>query len=81
MLAVADEIQPPALVYVYVSTCTPVPAAAGEKLTPVTPGPLYTPPSGEPPIILNGAAVAHTELTGNAKLTEVGPNIVRFVEV
>jgi hypothetical protein len=64
-----------------VSTCTPVPAAAGEKVTPVMPGPLYTPPNGEPPLILNGAAVAHTELIGITKLTIGGGNMVMLVAV
>ena len=57
----------------------PVPAIDALKLPPLTPAPLYTPPSGVPPVKLKGVAVEHTELTGNVILTAGGVSIVTCV--
>ena len=41
--------------------CWPTPAVAGSNIPFVTPGPLYTPPAGEPPVSANGALLRHAE--------------------
>ena len=48
----------------------PAPAAKGSNVPPrVTPGPLYVPPDGEPPLNANAAVLIHVrELSG--QLTE-----------
>ena len=66
-LSLADPVQPFASVYEYVMVCTPVPAADGSKMPPLTNAPLYAPPGGEPPVSVTGFASAHT----SAKLPSV----------
>ena len=45
--------------------CVPTPALAGLKMPPLTPGPLYVPPVGVPPVRAKAAAFKHTvELAG-----------------
>lgn len=41
----------------------PVPAIAGEKIPPETPGPLYVPPAGLAPESAKGASLAQTDLS------------------
>ena len=41
--------------------CVPVPATEGLKLPPLTPGPLYVPPVGVPPVNANAGALRHTD--------------------
>ena len=41
--------------------CVPVPAVEGLKLPPLTPGPLYVPPVGVPPVNTNDGVLRHTE--------------------
>ena len=40
---------------------TPVPAATGLNIFPLTPEPLYMPPAGVPPVSANGAASIQTD--------------------
>ena len=41
--------------------CVPTPAVAGLKFPPLTPGPLYVPPVGVPPVSAKGAVLVHVE--------------------
>ena len=46
----------------YLIACVPTPAVDGKNCPLETPGPLYTPPVGEPPVNVNGAASIQTLL-------------------
>ena len=50
--------------YVKVIKCEPTPATEGSKIPDETPTPEYTPPSGDPPVRLNGEVVTQTALKG-----------------
>jgi hypothetical protein len=47
---------------VYVIECVPAPATDGLKVVPETPVPLYVPPTGDPPLSVNGDELVHIGL-------------------
>jgi hypothetical protein len=60
-------------VTVYVMLCVPAPAVEGLNTPPLTPGPLYVPPVGAPPVNVNDDALAHTALNGWSVMFEPPP--------
>lgn len=55
----------------------PTPAVAGLNWPPLTPGPLYVPPAGEPPVNANAAVFIHTLL--KAVSVAVGVSVTLIV--
>ena len=62
--------------------CMPVPAAVGLN-TPAafTPGPLYVPPAGDPPVNVNAAALIHTEELAGQVTTCVDVTVIVNVQL
>jgi hypothetical protein len=52
-----------------VIVCVPVPATLALKLVPVTPGPLYVPPAGEPPLKVYVVELIHCCDSNPVKVT------------